>query len=912
MLAGSLPTDQATRFAPDTNVKDTKACAAKCLSENACRFFTYRPSNKICSRYDSSTCDLIHPTEDHATYRREIAPMTGFEYMGLGYCTSPAYNSSRPVDYKKDCAALCNSEEQCKFFAYRAKSKRCNRYDSDTCALPVPEPDKAADDSGFATYRREITFPMDGFEYMSPAYCTSPAYNSSRHVNYKKDCAALCNSEEHCKFFAYRAKSKRCNRYDSDTCAFQNARWWLSARRTWELDPGLSSSSSALTSVPVRAAAFSNMAADAPWDDVEALIVASCQWATDAALWWNILKTFNVNTVNVVQWSSPGKLETDQGIIAMKSLILSGETRHKLLICGGSIQENVREKFSQKFDGLTPLAGNGCASIWSDHAELQKAFVRRWGELDYQCGDDHNMKVLMAKYPTLSAPAMALPCPSADWTRVQAWVVSNGARYHESTLQVLEELGVGNRALFESGEDAVAKLRFCHSQESGLPYHLFIFLGFSAEELHQDLSAEWRQQMPQGLEQRAQREGRMSMWSADDSTEVGTLLDTLLHDFCSREARATHEAFVSQCDLQAPPVSTGQAGGPEALILGSGDPKSEAQSGDEDEDEGDTSPTGGCSECFESVWCYETFFRRSLGDGHVTTCCNSQGLPRKLLEEVIFTAMQRLCQSTCSSLTLVFAGTATCSGAWCLNPVDGFFDLRQLLALWKRALGGQSRTSNRLCIVVDTCFAASFFNGGTRLPPNFLVQCACHQTTIEGCSFSRFYTLSQSSCAGLRGADLRKFEEQVQFHPCFYNPGGDGHIVELMGDELILDDDDSVSTADTQGPHPPGEHKPGESYLQDLARQLDQRDKPTLSHFVMGLLHRGRAQQMISKEIVQSPKLEMYLETLYNLMRPVSTRGSPAENDDVNEIIAEVCQWWQDNSRLKIDDALSHFLVEFG
>lgn len=80
----------------------------------------------------------------------------------------------------------------------------------------------------------------------------------------------------------------------------------------------------------------------------------------------------------------------------------------------------------------------------------------------------------------------------------------------------------------------------------------------------------------------------------------------------AREARATYEAFVSQCDLQAPPVSTGQAGGPEALILGSGDAKSEALSGDEDEDEGDTSPTGQCAECFESVWCYESWFRAWL------------------------------------------------------------------------------------------------------------------------------------------------------------------------------------------------------------------------------------------------------------------------------------------------------------
>lgn len=44
-----------------------------------------------------------------------------------------------------------------------------------------------------------------------------------------------------------------------------------------------------------------------------------------------------------------------------------------------------------------PLAEKGSASIWSDHAELQQAFVQRLSELNYHCGDDHNMKVLMAK-----------------------------------------------------------------------------------------------------------------------------------------------------------------------------------------------------------------------------------------------------------------------------------------------------------------------------------------------------------------------------------------------------------------------------------------------------------------------------------------------------------------------------------
>jgi hypothetical protein len=60
-------------------------------------------------------------------------------------------------------------------------------------------------------------------------------------------------------------------------------------------------------------------------------------------------------------------------------------------------------------------------------------------------------------------------------------------------------------------------------------------------------------------------------------------------------------------------------------------------------------------------------------------------------------------------LSEVFAGTATVSGAWCLVDelgLERFFELRQLLALWERALGGQPKTFSKLCIIVDTCFAA--------------------------------------------------------------------------------------------------------------------------------------------------------------------------------------------------------------
>ena len=49
--------------------KDLKDCADRCRSDKHCRFFTYRPSNKACSRYGSATCDLIDPEHDHETYR---------------------------------------------------------------------------------------------------------------------------------------------------------------------------------------------------------------------------------------------------------------------------------------------------------------------------------------------------------------------------------------------------------------------------------------------------------------------------------------------------------------------------------------------------------------------------------------------------------------------------------------------------------------------------------------------------------------------------------------------------------------------------------------------------------------------------------------------------------------------------
>ena len=53
----------------------------------------------------------------------------------------------------------------------------------------------------------------------------------------------------------------------------------------------------------------------------------------------------------------------------------------------------------------------------------------------------------------------------------------------------------------------------------------------------------------------------------------------------AREACAMYGAFVAQCDLRASPVSPGDAGGPLALILGSGDAANEAPSEDEDEAE---------------------------------------------------------------------------------------------------------------------------------------------------------------------------------------------------------------------------------------------------------------------------------------------------------------------------------------
>lgn len=121
-----------------------KACAEKCNSEKACNFFTYRPANKVCSRYGKETCVLKDPDSGHEAYRRGIA---GFEYMNPGYCTSKAYTSSTDVKQKEDCAAKCRELPNCKFFAYRAKSERCNTFDSETCDLK-------ASDSDFETYRR--------------------------------------------------------------------------------------------------------------------------------------------------------------------------------------------------------------------------------------------------------------------------------------------------------------------------------------------------------------------------------------------------------------------------------------------------------------------------------------------------------------------------------------------------------------------------------------------------------------------------------------------------------------------------------------------------------------------------------------------------------------------------------------
>ena len=128
---------------------DEKACAVKCRSEEKCNFFTYRPSNKICSRYSSSTCDLINPNYDHVTYRPGTA---GFEYVESGICSSSRYRdwNVNQVKNKEHCARNCRALRKCKFFTWRAEPEACILFASETCTL-------TRTGESFETYRRGIS-----------------------------------------------------------------------------------------------------------------------------------------------------------------------------------------------------------------------------------------------------------------------------------------------------------------------------------------------------------------------------------------------------------------------------------------------------------------------------------------------------------------------------------------------------------------------------------------------------------------------------------------------------------------------------------------------------------------------------------------------------------------------------------
>eukprot|EP00435_Cladocopium_sp_Y103_P019923 s209_g4.t2 len=194
-----------TRYAFSTE-EDKEDCAAKCRSETACRFFTYRPSNDMCSRYNSQTCTLKSPNMDHETYRRG---MDEFQKMGDGYCSSTRYAASTEED-KEGCAAKCRSETACKYFTYRHSTDVCSRYGSQTCTL-------ISSDLDHETYG-----PDDGFQKMGPGFCSSIRYAFSTEEDIE-GCAAKCRSETACKYFTYRQSTDICSRYNSQTCTLASS-----------------------------------------------------------------------------------------------------------------------------------------------------------------------------------------------------------------------------------------------------------------------------------------------------------------------------------------------------------------------------------------------------------------------------------------------------------------------------------------------------------------------------------------------------------------------------------------------------------------------------------------------------------------------------------------------------------------
>lgn len=185
-------------------------CAAKCDSEEMCRFFALKEGH-TCSRYtiQADSCgNRIHGHADHVSYAKKTNVLEDFEKLGPGHCNSGYYAGWNAADATLEkCSAKCNSEPECYFFSLNV-GVTCSRYTS-----------LAGQCEGRQSQENHITYEKkhhaDGFVELGNGHCNAGYYAGWNAADATlQACAARCNSESNCMFFSLWA-GQTCARYTS-------------------------------------------------------------------------------------------------------------------------------------------------------------------------------------------------------------------------------------------------------------------------------------------------------------------------------------------------------------------------------------------------------------------------------------------------------------------------------------------------------------------------------------------------------------------------------------------------------------------------------------------------------------------------------------------------------------------------
>jgi len=661
---------------------------------------------------------------------------------------------------------------------------------------------------------------------------------------------------------------------------------------------------------------------EAPWNDVEALIIVNGKGPLEEAVSYNILWNLKPKKLEFTQSTTYvefGRLadSVSQRIAHQCSdavaALTQSESKFKLFV--GINSKSLEKAFSRQLERLHCLEFDDerCASIWSTSSnpsdesqahQLLDNFLKRRDEVNKI--DNPYLRALIARY-TPDAHA---------WQDVH--VLFLNASESTCTKSLPETLTAGLKTLgaglVTHARETDFKEKLADVKQSKFKYKLFLFPGPSSCEKDLESQLHPLKEMAKGEKLRA------SIWSKDGNRKTA-------HEVLAGLAFAAFRKYpILWKTFEAPKLAGEGRQRPEILIFGSGP---------SEEDPNDK----GSPEFLESVWIYEAFFTHSLVDGQVRSYCNSHALQKPLVLELVKSSFKRFfSDSFMSSLTLVLAGTGDeDEGGFVLNGLDCYLECSDLLDLWKEVeMETGIATQKPFLLIVDQCYALKFFKNP--LPENWAVQCASgDDEEPAGASFAPFFVQCQPRCSGLVEADVEAWKQHSDLDPSFRNPGGQQKKVQLSKDfslELVgwrwADEASDIgSTEISPGSTKATESEPssgGEegSPLQQILRKLADLDKPTVHLFFIGFFrdYPDSAKEMFTEEMLTTPELTEYMLFLYESLRSRQTRGpsggqKSTDTDTVDgERVREIVEFWREKKPkdLLAKDAslaLQYFIEEY-